>query len=74
MDRWSWRGWCWLLVLGLLAVPRAVPAQPAFVQPNPTVVPVPGTGGYPIRYTVMHDIGSGVGYEDSFTRLGMELP
>lgn len=30
--------------------------------------------GYPVRYTVRHDIGDGIGYEDSFTRLGIFLP
>jgi len=31
-------------------------------------------GGFPVRYTVRHDMGDGVGYQDSFTRLGMFLP
>lgn len=64
--RLAFRGGLWL---------ACVLAFSAVSEGQYLVFPTAESGaGYPVRYTVRHDVGNGVGYQDSFTRLGMFLP
>jgi len=56
---------CLVGVLALVGVSEGQNVATSFVEPG---------AGYPVRYTVRHDIGQGIGYQDSFTRLGIFLP
>lgn len=48
--------------------------SPTSPRPGGLIDPSGESDGYHLRYTVRHDIGNGLGYEDSFTRLGVFLP
>jgi hypothetical protein len=57
-----------------LSAPPAAQAQQGIEPIRDSVIAAQGDGGFPVRYTLRHDVGPGIGYDDSFTTLGMFIP